>query len=335
MINSTDRSGAHQRPAFSFIDLFAGIGGMRLGFEFAGGRCIFTSEWDKFARQTYTANHDCTEHALAGDIAKVPEDAIPPHDVLLAGFPCQPFSRAGLGFKNKNNIKHGFADKTQGTLFFDVARIIAYHKPQAFLLENVKHLIHHDKGKTFQMILDVLKNDLGYHVQYRVLNAKGLVPQNRNRVYIIGFREKTGFDFDDFEIEYPDPLPVLGDILQPQKDIGDDFTLSDKMMAWVEHQAERNRLKGNGFKTRYLGRDDTIPTIIASYASDREFFIRQSGKNPRRLSPRECARAMGFPDSFTIPVSKTQAYRQFGNSVVVPLISQIAVYMSEFLVAGK
>lgn len=328
MTSPTTRPGAFSRPAFSFIDLFAGIGGMRLAFEQNGGRCIFSSEWNNFARQTYQANFDCRDHALAGDITKVPADAIPPHDVLLAGFPCQPFSLIGMGTKNKRGQKHGFADKIQGTLFFDIARIIAHHKPKAFLLENVKNLIHHDKGRTFQTILDTLENDLGYHVQWRVLNAKGVVPQSRNRVFIMGFRDETDFDFSLFEIAYPAKSPVLRDILQPSRELPADVTLSDKGMAWVERQAARNLKRGNGFRTRYLGPSDTLPAILASYGSDREFFIKQRGKNPRRLTPRECARAMGFPDDFEIPVSKTQAYRQFGNSVAVPLVTQIAKAMA-------
>lgn len=322
------RPDAFLRPAFSFVDLFAGIGGMRLAFEQSGGRCIFTSEWNRFAQETYRANFDCRDHALAGDITKVPADAIPPHDVLLAGFPCQPFSLAGIGSKNKRGQKHGFADKTQGTLFFDIARIIAHHKPKAFLLENVKNLIHHDKGRTFNTIIETLENDLGYHVQWRVLNAKGVVPQSRNRVFIIGFREQTDFDFSQFEVVYPKATPVLGDILLPNKEVPSGMTLSDKGLAWVKRQAQRNLQKGNGFRTRYLGPTDTLPAILASYGADREFFIKQRGKNPRRLCPRECARAMGFPDSFQIVVSKTQAYRQFGNSVAVPLVAQIAKAMA-------
>lgn len=328
MKSPANRPGASLRPAFSFIDLFAGIGGMRLAFEQHGGRCIFTSEWNRFAQQTYRINFDCSDHALAGDIAKVPADAIPPHDVLLAGFPCQPFSLAGLGSKNKRGQKHGFADKTQGTLFFDIARIIAFHRPKAFLLENVKNLIHHDKGRTFNTIIETLEKDLGYHVQWRVLNAKGVVPQSRNRVFIIGFRDKTDFDFSRFEIVYPKKTPVLADILLPNADIPPDMTLTDKGLVWVERQAARNIEKGNGFRTRYLDPTDTLPAILASYGTDRTFFIKQPERNPRRLCPRECARAMGFPDSFQIPVSKTQAYRQFGNSVVVPLVAQIAKAMA-------
>lgn len=331
------KSGAHVRRdrsvlPFTFIDLFAGIGGMRQSFEQAGGECTFTSEWNKFAQETYRANFDCSRHAVAGDITKVPPDAIPPHDILLAGFPCQPFSLAGIGAKNKSGNKHGFADKTQGTLFFDIARIIAHHKPKAFLLENVKNLLHHDKGRTFQIILETLEKELGYHVQYRVLNAKGLVPQNRERVFIVGFRPYMGFDFDSFKIKYPSAPPKLADILLPQREVPPDFTLSDRYFSWVEKQAEKNRAKGNGFRTRYLGPEDSIPALIASYGSDREFFIKQRGKNPRRLTPRECARAMGFPESFVIPVSKTQAWRQFGNSVTIPLVAQIATAMTPFLV---
>ncbi|MES2983954.1 MAG: DNA (cytosine-5-)-methyltransferase [Pseudomonadota bacterium] len=316
---------------YSFVDLFAGIGGLRLAFEGAGGQCIFTSEWNRFAQATYHANFDCSGHALAGDITRIPADAVPPHDLLLAGFPCQPFSLAGVGTRNKLGQKHGFADATQGTLFFEIARMLGYHRPKAFLLENVKNLIHHDAGKTFATIRDVLEKQLGYHVQYRVLNANGLVPQNRNRVFIIGFRERTAFDLSALQIRYPATLPTVGDILLPARQVPALFTLSDGYFAWVRQQAARNRARGNGFTTRYLSPQDTMPALIASYGSDRAFFIKQRGKNPRRLTPRECARAMGFPDEFAIVVSKTQAYRQFGNSVVVPLVAQIAAAMRPHL----
>jgi DNA (cytosine-5)-methyltransferase 1 len=333
----TYRSGAKTRSglfssAFTFIDLFAGIGGMRLGFESIGGRCIFTSEWNKFSQETYRANHYCADHAIAGDITKVPVDAIPPHDVLLAGFPCQPFSVVGIGKKKSLGAKHGFQDKVQGTLFFDVARIIAHHKPKAFLLENVKNLLHHDKGRTFKTILDVLEKDLGYHVQYRLLDAKGLVPQSRNRVYIIGFKEKTDFDFSAFEIMYPKQMPTLGDLLMPQSEVPEEFTLSDSGVASIRKKGKRNKSKGHGFTTTYVGPYDIAPTLVACYASSQSLYVKQRGKNPRLFTPRECARLMGFPDSFKIPVSKTQAWRQFGNTVVVPLIRQIASAISPFIV---
>jgi len=332
------KSGAKTRPAFTFIDLFAGIGGiggMRLGFEHAGGKCVFTSEWDKFAQQTYRSNFDCSNHALAGDISKIPADAIPPHDILIGGFPCQPFSLMGIGTKNKLGQKHGFEDKTQGTLFFDIARIIKHHQPKAFFLENVKNLLHHDKGKTFQTIINTLEKELGYNVQYRVINAKGLVPQSRNRVYIIGFKDKNNFDFSKFKIKYPKETPVLGDILIPQRDVPKEFTLSDTSLVAVKKQQERNIRNGNGFRTKYLGPKDTTPTLVAGYSSSRDFYIKQRGKNPRKITPKECARLMGFPDNFKIEVSNTQAWKQFGNSVAVPLIVQLAKVIKPFILASK
>ena len=328
MKKPASRPGADLRPAFTIIDLFAGIGGMRMAFERSGGRCVFISERDRFAQETYRANFDCAGHALAGDIRAVPADAIPPHDVLLAGFPCQPFSLAGMGGKNGLGRPHGFSDRVQGTLFFDLARVIAHHRPKAFLLENVRHLLHHDQGRTFQAIIETLRDALGYRVQWRVLNAKDLLPQSRNRVFIAGFRSQTAFDLEQFSIAYPCQAPVIGDILQRRCDLPPSVTLSNKGLAWVERQAARHRERGNRFRTRYLGPRDTLPALLASYGADRAFFIRQRGRNPRRLAPRECARAMGFPDSFVIPVSRTQAYRQFGNSVAVPLVAQLAAAMA-------
>lgn len=332
MTNSTLLGpGAFLRPAFSFVDLFAGIGGFRLAFEAIGGRCTFTSEWDKFAQQTYRANFDCRDHAIGGDITQIPADAIPPHDLLTAGFPCQPFSAVGLGTKRHYGLKHGFADETQGTSFFDVARIIDHHRPRAFLLENVKNLLHHDGGRTFDVMRRTLADELGYYVQWRVLNAKGLVPQSRGRVFILGFRDPCDFDLNAFEITYPERPPVLGDIMEPDE-VTAAYSLSDRMDAYVRHRNTVHRERGNGFRTRYLGPDDTLPAIPARYTSTIEFFIEQAGRNPRRLSPRECARAQGFPDSFKIPVSKTQAYKQFGNTVAVPLVTQLAKAIQPCLV---
>lgn len=332
ILSAPQKPGAFVRPAFSFIDLFAGIGGLRLPFDALGGHCAFTSEKDKFARETYRANFDCRYHAIGGDITQIPADAIPPHDLLLAGFPCQPFSMAGIGFKNQRGRKTGFGDRTQGTMFFEIVRMLARHRPQAFLLENVKNLLHHDRGKTFEIIRQTLADDLGYQVQWRTLNAKGLVPQSRNRLFIVGFRDACAFDFDALSIVYPDTLPILGDILEPEEDIGDAYTLRDGTYAYVQKRAALREARGYGFSTRYLGPEDTLPTLVASHGADRGFFIKQAGSNPRRLSPRECARAQGFPDSFKIPVSKTQAYRQFGNSVAVPLVMQIAKAMQPYLV---
>lgn len=332
MKNSTlSGPGALLRPAFSFVDLFAGIGGFRLSLEAVGGRCAFTSEWDKFAQQTYRTNFDCGAHAIGGDITQIPADAIPPHDLLTAGFPCQPFSLAGIAHRNKVGRKHGFGDETQGTLFFDVARIIDHHRPRAFLLENVKNLLHHDQGRTFEVIRRTLAEELGYHVQWRVLNARGLVPQNRERLFIVGFRDPCSFDLDAFEITYPARPPVLRDIMEPA-DVVAPYTLRDGTYHYALKRAALREKRGYGFATRYLEPEDTLPTLVASHGADRGFFINQEGKNPRRLSPRECARAQGFPDSFVISVSKTQAYKQFGNSVAVPLVTQLARAMQPYLI---
>ena len=199
--------------AFRFIDLFAGIGGMRKAFDAAGGQCVFTSEWNKYARMTYQANYEC-DHEVAGDITKIEASEIPVHDVLVAGFPCQPFSIAGVSKKNSLGRAHGFEDKTQGTLFFDVARILAHHRPAAFLLENVKNLKGHDKGRTFQTIMETLRDELGYHVHHRIIDAQHWVPQHRERIFIVGFREDVPFDFD--QLVFPEKPPVLGDILHPE-----------------------------------------------------------------------------------------------------------------------
>ena len=336
---------------FTFIDLFAGIGGLRRGFESVGGRCIFTSEWDKYSVQTYMANHQC-DHIVAGDITKVPVETIPTHDVLLAGFPCQPFSIAGVSKKNSLGRLHGFRCDTQGTLFFDVARIIDHHRPKAFLLENVKNLLSHDKGRTFEVIRHALKEELGYNIQYRVIDAKGFVPQHRERIFIVGFREENDFDLN--ALEMPDPLsgPRLASILHPQDGsetleerftvgangmVVDKYTLSDHLWRYLQDYAAKHKAKGNGFGFGLSGPNDVARTLSARYYKDgSEILIRQPGrKNPRRLTPRECARLMGFEkpgeSSFQIPVSDTQAYKQFGNAVVVPVVEAIARHMQTFL----
>jgi len=325
--------------SFTFIDLFAGIGGTRRGFEAVGGQCVFTSEWDRFAQQTYLANFgQGAEHELAGDITKVDPDLIPDHDVLLAGFPCQPFSLAGVSKKNSLGHKHGFEDATQGTLFFNLAKIIAAKRPRAFLLENVKNLVSHDRGRTFAVIHDTLKEQFGYEVHYRVINASHFVPQNRERIFIVGFREPTEFSWD--ELELPEPTRMLASILHPEDgsepaeepytvgpnaEVNEKYTLSAHLWQYLQDYAEKHRAAGNGFGFGLVGPDDRARTLSARYHKDgSEILVAQPGNRPRRLTPRECARLMGFPDSHQIPVSDTQAYRQFGNSVVVPLIEEIA-----------
>jgi DNA (cytosine-5)-methyltransferase 1 len=343
-------SGAAQTAtsgAFTFIDLFAGIGGMRAGFEQAGGRCVFTSEWNPWAKKTYLANYAATDETFVGDIVPVPTDAIPDHDVLLAGFPCQPFSIAGVSKKNALGRPHGFECATQGTLFFDVARIIAAKKPRAFLLENVKNLVNHNGGHTFRTITDVLRHDLGYHVAHRVIDAGRFVPQHRERILIVGFKHDVRFSFD--AVDVPAEGPRLSTILHPEDGseppeepytigpkavVNSKYVLSDKLWNYLQAYAEKHRRAGNGFGFGLVDRDSVARTLSARYHKDGSEILvsRGKGKNPRRLTPRECARLMGFPDSYEIPVSDTQAYRQFGNSVVIPVVRAVAEAMLPHIV---
>jgi DNA (cytosine-5)-methyltransferase 1 len=307
-----------------FIDLFCGIGGMRLAFESAGAECVFSSDWDKYAQQTYAANFGQTP---AGNIREIQASDIPDHDILIGGFPCQPFSISGVSKKNSLGREHGFKDKTQGTLFFEVARILDTKRPAAFLLENVKHLTGHDRGRTLQTILSVLVEDLGYFVyEPRVLDARLLVPQHRERVFIVGFRERRRFKWPHIQ----NRRPVISKILE--KDVPEKYTLTDHLWSYLQKYAEKHRAAGNGFGFGLTQRDGVARTLSARYYKDgSEILIEQRGHNPRRLTPRECARLMGFPDDFKIPVSDTQAYRQFGNSVVVPLVAKIAPRILEAL----
>jgi len=339
-------------PAFTFIDLFAGIGGLRRGFDTIGGKCVFTSEWNKYAQQTYLANFpDGDDHVMTGDITKVDAADIPQHDVLLAGFPCQPFSIAGVSKKNALGRKHGFSCEAQGTLFFDVARIIAHHRPRAFLLENVKNLVNHDRGRTFRVIHDTLKNDLGYHLQWKVIDAKCLVPQHRERIFIAGFLEKNNFSFDNLELPNPLHGPKLGSILHPEDGseqpeghftkgrkaaVAEKYTLTDHLWQYLRDYAEKHRKKGNGFGFGLFGPDAIARTLSARYYKDgSEILIKQGRRNPRRLTPRECARLMGFDKPgeslFRIVVSDTQAYKQFGNAVVVPVVEAVARHMAPWI----
>ena len=334
---------------FTFIDLFAGIGGMRKAFDELGGKCVFTSEWDKYAQRTYQANYH-NDHGIAGDITQIDAADIPEHDILVAGFPCQPFSIAGVSKKNALGRPHGFADKTQGTLFFDVARIIEYHRPKAILLENVKNLGSHDKGKTFQVICDTLR-ELGYFFDANIIDAINWVPQHRERIFIVGFREDCDFSFDRFEYPAQPELPKIQSILHPEDGmepeeapytvgptakISDKYTLSDHLWEYLQKYAEKHKARGNGFGFGLVGPEDTTRTLSARYYKDgSEILVRQKGKNPRRLTPRECARLMGFDSptgsNFIIPVSDTQAYRQFGNAVVVPVVRAVGQYMLGYL----
>jgi DNA (cytosine-5)-methyltransferase 1 len=336
---------------FTFIDLFAGIGGMRLGFESIGGKCVFTSEWNKYSRQTYNANFPDT-HEIAGDITKINASDIPLHDVLLAGFPCQPFSIAGVSKKNSLGQPHGFDEATQGTLFFDIERILEYHKPKAFLLENVKNLKSHDKGNTFRVIMHTLQNKLGYHVDTRIINAKSFLPQNRERIFIVGFRDNVNFDFNDLLIPDIQDGPKLSAILHPedgselvepfytegeQAIVSDRYTLTPHLWDYLQKYALKHKEKGNGFGYGLVGPEDTARTLSARYFKDgSEILIKQKGKQPRRLTPRECARLMGFDrfgeSKFEIPVSDTQAYRQFGNAVAVPVVEAVAKFMLPYII---
>lgn len=351
------RNSASAQHDFTFIDLFAGIGGIRKGFEAQGGKCVFTSEWDSYSQKTYKANFPNDDHEIFGDITQIDDPAtqIPDHDVLLAGFPCQPFSLAGVSKKNSLGLPHGFECSTQGTLFFDVQRIIAAKRPKAFLLENVKNLLSHDKGNTFRVIREVLQDQLGYDVTYKVIDGKRFVPQHRERILIIGFRRDIGFKEaigDAWEnLDLPDIVdgPKLSSILHPENgteaDIDDGrcidkkgkvqkkYILTDNLWAYLQAYAEKHRLAGNGFGFGLVTANDTSRTLSARYYKDgSEILIsRGKGRNPRRLTPRECARLMGYGDDFKIPVSDTRAYKQFGNSVVVPLIAHVAEFMKPFI----
>jgi len=304
-----------------FIDLFAGIGGMRIAFEQAGGKCVYSSEWNKYSQQTYFANFG---EQPEGDITQIKADDIPDHDILVAGFPCQPFSIAGVSKKNSLGRATGFEDKTQGTLFFDVCRILKAKRPKAFMLENVKNLCSHDKGRTFKVIKESL-NELNYEVFYAILDGQNFVPQHRERIIIVGFdRERYGDGVHfDFNITPVEPKPVMKSILE--KRVDDKYTLSDKLWIYLQNYAAKHKAAGNGFGYGIASLDGVSRTISARYYKDgSEILIKQKGKNPRRLTPRECARLQGFPEDFKIPVSDTQAYRQFGNSVVVPLMANVA-----------
>ncbi len=306
---------------FTFIDLFAGIGGMRIAFENAGGQCVYSSEWNKYSQQTYFANFG---EQPDGDITQIEVADIPDHHILVAGFPCQPFSIAGVSKKNSLGRATGFEDKTQGTLFFDVCRILKEKRPKAFMLENVKNLCSHDKGRTFQIILESLK-ELNYDVFYDVLDGQNYVPQHRERILIVGFdRERYGTDARFvFQLTPKDPKPVIRDILE--QNVEDRYTLSDRLWTYLQNYAAKHKAAGNGFGYGIAPLEGVSRTISARYYKDgSEILIQQDGKNPRRLTPRECARLQGFPDSFKIPVSDTQAYKQFGNSVVVPLMENVA-----------
>ena len=349
---------SQRKQPFAFIDLFAGIGGTRLGFENAGGRCVWTSEWDDFAQRTYRANFAVRDHELAGDITRVDAEEIPAHDVLVAGFPCQPFSIAGVSKKNALGRPHGFACETQGTLFFDLERVLAHHRPRAFLLENVKNLQSHDGGRTYDVIIRTLREKLGYSVFPKVVDARRVVPQHRERIFLVGLLDHSvHFDWDYVleQLGEPKDGPRLESILHPEDgpeelpagnsdgnrfvdpdgQVLSRYVLSSRLWTYLREYAAKHRAKGNGFGFGLFGPEDVARTLSARYYKDgSEILIRRGRKNPRRLTPRECARLMGFPDDFHIPVSDTRAYKQFGNSVVVPVIEEIAKALAPILRGG-
>ena len=341
-------------PAFRFIDLFAGIGGLRRGFDALGGQCVFTCEWDKYAQKTYAENYDDgPDHIMAGDIRDVVPRNIPDYDLLLAGFPCQPFSIAGISKKRAIGQPTGFRCETQGTLFFEVERIIEYHRPRAFALENVKNLLNHDRGRTFRIIRANLEK-LDYCISHKVIDAKRFVPQHRERIFIVGFRREDSVDVNLDDLELPDLHhgPKLRTILHPEdgsekKDkpytnyggkVSKRYTLSDHLWNYLQDYAEKHRERGNGFGFGLVGPDDVARTLSARYYKDgSEILIaRGEDQNPRRLTPRECSRLMGFDapgrSDFVIPVSDTQAYKQFGNAVVAPVAEAVARHVVPHLV---
>lgn len=321
----------------TFIDLFAGIGGLRLGFESVGARCVFTSEIDPAAVRTYRANH-AVDHPVVGDIVGFSPTQIPNHDILLAGFPCQPFSIAGVSKKNSLGRPHGFECESQGTLFFEIERILDAKRPRAFLLENVKNLRSHDGGRTFRHIRQVLEERLGYQVFDAVIDGGRFVPQHRERILIAGFREPTDFAWD--ELPDPRPRPTMAAVLHPEDgsevpdlrytdeagNVLDKYTLSPALWRYLKEYAAKHRSAGNGFGYGLVDRDSVARTLSARYYKDgSEILVSRGGRRrPRRLTPRECARLMGYPDSFLIVESDTRAYRQFGNSVIVPLMAEAA-----------
>ncbi|MBU2961888.1 DNA (cytosine-5-)-methyltransferase [Citreicella sp. C3M06] len=338
--------------SFRFIDLFAGIGGLRIGFEAIGGVCVFTSEWNKYSQETYRANFPDDDHKIEGDITAISEEDVPAHDLLLAGFPCQPFSIAGVSKKNALGRAHGFADETQGTLFFDVVRILRHHRPKAFLLENVKNLLSHDKGNTMRVILHAL-DELDYDVDYRVIDAQSWVPQHRQRIFISGFRRDFPTNFTMEDVKIPQGRkPILKDILHPEDgseiaefpftvgpcaEVSEKYTLTPKLWEYLQRYAAKHKAAGNGFGFGLRGPGDVARTLSARYYKDgSEILIERDGDIPRRLTPRECSRLMGFdrPGNnrpWIIPVSDTQAYRQFGNAVAAPVAIAIANSMEPWL----
>jgi DNA (cytosine-5)-methyltransferase 1 len=320
-------AGASDTPSFRFIDLFAGIGGIRMGLESAGGTCVHSVEVDRFARQTYEANFGpCEGH----DIREVRGVDLPGYDLLAAGFPCQPFSIAGVSKKLSLGRLHGFDDEKSGNLFFHIARLIeeAPSPPPILFLENVKNLVNHDRGNTFRVIHAAL-TDLGYNLNHQVIDGRRWVPQHRERTYIVGLHRDW---FGDERFEFPAlpdlPPRTLGEILQPLPE--DKYVLSQHLWDYLQAYARKHREAGNGFGFGLVNANSVTRTLSARYHKDGSEILVDTGRErPRRLTPRECARLMGFPDSFQIPVSDTQAYRQFGNSVVMPVVAFLGRHLAD------
>lgn len=318
----------------TFIDLFCGIGGFSYAFNAAGANCVWAADIDKNARKSYFDNHGLVPF---GDIRQAGfvdlqnkaklynNNFIPQHDILCAGFPCQPFSIAGVSKRLSLGRQHGFNDKEQGNLFFFIARILSHYKPKAFVLENVKNLRSHESGRTFLIIINTLR-ELGYQVQTQIIDAQTYVPQHRERIFIVGFKDPLPFEFPTLNNKRPYRTvsrPSLADILE--KDVGTKYTLSDKLWKYLQRYAKKHRAAGNGFGCELVGPDDISRTLSARYHKDgSEILVRQIRKNPRRLTPNECRRLMGYPECFRITTSDTIAYKQFGNSVVVPVVTDIA-----------
>lgn len=328
------------REKFTFIDLFAGIGGFRLALQNVGGLCVYSSEYDKYAQKTYFANFGETPF---GDITKDETKSFIPKnfDILCGGFPCQPFSIAGVSKKNSLGRKHGFEDEKQGNLFFHVAEIIEKHRPKVFFLENVRNLVSHDKGNTFKVIKQTLL-DLNYSFDHRILNGKHFVPQHRDRTIMVGFDKKVfgedmKFDFDN--VQLPPADKQIKSILK--KNVDPKYTLSDHLWNFLQEYSKKHKLKGNGFGFGLVNLDGITRTISARYYKDgSEILIPQAGSNPRRLTPEECAALQGYPvnagsKSFRIPVSDNQAYKQFGNSVVTPLIEAVGKEIANIITPFK
>ena len=305
-----------------FVEFFAGIGGFGEGFKAVGGECVFANEWDKFAVQTYKANNpDVPVHA--GDVRNLDLGAVPDHDVLLAGFPCQPFSKAGISSRNALGIPTGLDDKDQGNLFFEVAKMAAYARPRIIVLENVRNFLTHDKGRTFRIVMETLDR-IGYKASHRVLNAAAWVPQNRKRIFIVAMRDGGAFNMDAVAVPPKDEWPVMSSVLA-KDGVADKYILSDRMWAYLKAHKEAHSRKGHGFGYGLVGPESRARTLMSRYYRDgSEILVRRPNGNPRRLTPRECARLMGFRDDFVIPVSDSQAYRQFGNAVCPPVSKALA-----------